>query len=77
MQKDGFYEHIYRACIQQILSTVAHSINVGTRRDLRDYRQCAKKRLKMIGFEPDERSFSKLEQSDLLKCLNIALWDKL
>lgn len=49
-------------------------VNIGALGGMHGYWQCAEKYLKMIGFEPDERSFSKLTQSDSTKYLRIGLY---
>lgn len=49
-------------------------VDIGARRGLRGYWKCAEKYLKMIGFEPDERSFGELMQSDSTKYLNVGLY---
>ncbi len=49
-------------------------VDVGARRGLCGYWKCAEKYLKVIGFEPDERSFGELTQSDSTKYLNVGLY---
>lgn len=49
-------------------------VDIGARGGLRAHWKCAEKYLKTIGFEPDDRSFAELTQSDSAKYLNIGLY---